>query len=144
VYAYAGGNPLRYVDRDGRFAGPIIRVVLRIVIPKILQLLEPPELDLDPDPSSEPDSDSSEDPPDDPSRPVEEPPCPRKGCTCTCRADADDRIPGNINKSTGAAKFAIATVTAKNCVKASKAAKKEAKQKLGMQPKHTKCRCSGK
>jgi hypothetical protein len=31
-----------------------------------------------------------------PNRKIPPPKCPKRGCTCTCRADADDTMPGNI------------------------------------------------
>jgi RHS repeat-associated protein len=66
---------------------------------------------------------------------------PKRGCTCTCRADADDTMPGNIKP--GLPRFALGTATAANCAQASVAAKREATKNLGMKPKHIPCVCVG-
>jgi len=76
------------------------------------------------------------------SRSIPMPEEPRRGCTCTCRADANDNIPGNIEP--GMQTFAFGTATASSCAQASKDAKREATHSLGMQPKHIDCRCAGK
>jgi RHS repeat-associated protein len=75
-------------------------------------------------------------------RSIPKPDCPKRGCTCTCRADADDTMPGNIKP--GLPRFAFGTATASNCSDASKDAKRIATQALGMKPKHIGCRCSEK
>jgi len=74
-------------------------------------------------------------------RSIPEPDKPKSGCTCICRADADDNMPGNIKP--GLPLFAFGTATAGNCAEASKAAKRAATQALGMKPKHIGCRCAG-
>src|SRR4051812_35429347 len=65
---------------------------------------------------------------------------PPRGCTCTCRADADDSMPGNVK--VGHLPYAFATATASDCAGATKTAKHDAIHTLGMKPKHVKCRCS--
>jgi hypothetical protein len=65
---------------------------------------------------------------------------PPRGCTCTCRADADDNMPGNIQP--GYLPYASATATASDCQIASAEAKRDAIHTLAMKPKHVKCRCS--
>ncbi|WP_435641573.1 RHS repeat domain-containing protein [Micavibrio aeruginosavorus] len=76
------------------------------------------------------------------SRTITLPQQPNKGCTCTCRADANDNIVGNIQP--GDKKFAFGTATASSCSAASKEAKRIAAKALGKQPKHSDCRCQGK
>jgi hypothetical protein len=66
---------------------------------------------------------------------------PPLGCTCICRADADDGMPGNVKA--GYLPYAVASATAPDCADASKAAKRDAIHTLAMKPKHVKCRCSG-
>lgn len=73
-------------------------------------------------------------------RAIEKPPCPKRGCTCTCRADADDTMPGNIQP--GRPLFAFGTVTASSCAEASTEAKRVAIHALGMKPKHVGCKCT--
>jgi len=75
-------------------------------------------------------------------RSIPQPKKPNCGCTCNCRADANDNIPGNIKPSDKT--FAFGTATAGNCAEASKQAKRNATRTLGKQPKHVGCRCSGK
>jgi hypothetical protein len=74
-------------------------------------------------------------------RSVPKPTRPPHGCTCTCRADADDGMPGNVNAELPL--FAFATVTAADCVIAARQGKREASSALQMKPKHVKCRCTG-
>jgi hypothetical protein len=69
------------------------------------------------------------------------PPKPPNGCTCNCRADADDGMPGNLKPDVPL--FAFATISAADCGTAAKEGKREATRKLGMKPKHVKCRCTG-
>ncbi len=57
------------------------------------------------------------------SRAIPKPKAPRCGCTCICRADADDNVPGNIRP--GDATFKFGTHTAPSCAEASKEAKKQ-------------------
>lgn len=76
------------------------------------------------------------------SRKIPEPCKPKRGCTCTCRADADDTMPGNITP--GRPTFAFGTATAGNCAEASKEAKRIATRSLGMKPKHIPCVCAGR
>jgi len=76
------------------------------------------------------------------SRAIKKPKKPKKGCTATCMADANDNIDGNIQP--GDITFAFATATAKTCPKARLAAKRAATHKLGKQPKHVQCKSSGK
>lgn len=75
-------------------------------------------------------------------RSVPKPAKPVRGCTCIARADADDTMPGNI--SGGRPLFTLVEITAANCVIASREAKRQATEKLGMKPKHLKVRCVGK
>ncbi len=75
------------------------------------------------------------------SRSIPVPKTPRCGCTCICRADADDNMVGNIIP--GMPLFAFGEATAHNCAQASKDAKRSATQALGMKPKHVGCRCAG-
>lgn len=77
-----------------------------------------------------------------PDRTVPQPKCPKRGCTCNCRADADDSMPGNVRP--GLPRFAFGSATASNCPEAKKAAKRIATQILGMKPKHILCRCVGR
>lgn len=65
---------------------------------------------------------------------------PPRGCTCTCRADADDGMPGNLKPDY--LPYALAEATDVDCVGAARQAKREAIHTLGMKPKHVKCRCS--
>ena len=74
------------------------------------------------------------------SRSVAKPAKPPRGCTCNCRADADDSMPGNVKPELPP--FAFATVTASDCAIAKRDGKREATRKLGMKPKHVKCRCT--
>jgi hypothetical protein len=64
---------------------------------------------------------------------------PRGECTCTCRADADDTMPGNIKPELKL--FAFGTASASNCARATKDAKRKATKLLGMKPKHIGCEC---
>ncbi len=73
-------------------------------------------------------------------RAIKKPPCPKRGCTCTCRADADDTMPGNIQE--GMPLFAFGTVTASSCAEAAREAKRAAIHSLAMKPKHVGCRCT--
>jgi hypothetical protein len=73
-------------------------------------------------------------------RSIAKPSRPPRGCTCTCRADADDNMPGNLKPDLPL--FAFATVTATDCTIAKRQGKREATGKLGMKPKHVKCRCT--
>lgn len=75
-------------------------------------------------------------------RTIPKPDRPSCGCTCNCRADANDNIPGNIKP--GDITFVIASATANNCKQAKKDAKRAAAKKLGKQPKHTDCLCEGR
>jgi uncharacterized protein RhaS with RHS repeats len=75
-------------------------------------------------------------------RSIPKPKTPKCGCTCICRADADDNMPGNIKDGIPLFQFGVAH--AENCNKAKKAAKKDASGKLGMKAKHTACRCEAK
>lgn len=75
-------------------------------------------------------------------RSIPKPAKPSCGCTCNCRADANDNIPGNIQP--GNKTFVIASATAENCAKAAKEAKRAATRALGKQPKHVGCRCAGR
>jgi hypothetical protein len=56
------------------------------------------------------------------------------------RADADDTMPGNLNPTRP--RYAFGEAVAADCAIASKEAKRLAINKLGMKPKHVKCRCS--
>jgi hypothetical protein len=71
-------------------------------------------------------------------RSVPMPPLPKKGCTCTARADANTNIPS----ATPA--FAFGTATANSCPEAARKAEAIATHKLGQQPKHVKKRCNGR
>jgi RHS repeat-associated protein len=73
-------------------------------------------------------------------RSIPKPAKPACGCTCICRADANDNIPGNIKP--GERTFAFGDATADSCAKATKEAKRIATRNLGKQPKHVPCRCS--
>jgi RHS repeat-associated protein len=73
------------------------------------------------------------------SRSIPTPKTPQCGCTCICRADADDNMVGNIQP--GKSLFAFGEATSHNCAQASKDAKRNATQALGMKPKHVGCRC---
>src|SRR5437870_977507 len=73
-------------------------------------------------------------------RSVAKPAKPPRGCTCNCRADADDSIPDNLKP--GLPLFAFATATAADCAIATKRACRDATRKLGMKPKHVKSRCT--
>lgn len=73
-------------------------------------------------------------------RSIPRPDPPRCGCTCICRADADETVPGNIKP--GMSRFAFGTHTASNCAEAAKEAKRTATHLLGMKPKHIGCRCA--
>jgi len=64
---------------------------------------------------------------------------PRRACTCTCRADADDTMPGNIKPALKP--FAFGTASASHCDTATKDAKRKATKLLGMKPKHIRCEC---
>jgi RHS repeat-associated protein len=75
-------------------------------------------------------------------RKIQQPECPKRGCTCTCRADADASMPGNIRP--GKPLFAFGTATEKNCGDAKRAAEKIAKHALGMKTKHVQCKCAGR
>jgi RHS repeat-associated protein len=75
-----------------------------------------------------------------PDRTVPQPKCPKRGCACNCRADADDSMPGNIRP--GLPTFAFGSATASNCPEAKKAAKRIATHALRMKPKHILCRCT--
>jgi RHS repeat-associated protein len=74
-------------------------------------------------------------------RTIRQPDCPNRGCTCTCRADADATMEGNIKP--GAPLHAFGTATASSCAEAAKAAKRIATRALGMKPKHIPCKCAG-
>jgi len=87
----------------------------------------------EPDPGADPNSS--------PDRRINPPNCPKKGCRCTCRADADDTMAGNIRP--GLPLFRFATWTASNCEEAVKEAKRLAIHRLGMKPKHVPCKCTG-
>jgi hypothetical protein len=69
-------------------------------------------------------------------RSVAKPPKPTHGCTCNCRADADDNMPGNLKPELPL--FAFATVTAADCIIAARKGKREATHQLRMKPKHVK------
>ena len=73
-------------------------------------------------------------------RSVAKPLKPPQGCTCNCRADADDTMPGNLRLELPL--FAFAAVTAADCAIAATQGKREATRRLGMKPKHVKCRCT--
>jgi len=73
-------------------------------------------------------------------RSVSKPPKPAEGCTCNCRADADDSMPGNMRPELP--RFAFASVTAADCAIAARQGKREATRRLRMKPKHVKCRCT--
>jgi RHS repeat-associated protein len=73
-------------------------------------------------------------------RSIPKPKKPACGCTCICRADANDNIPGNIKP--GEKAFAFGEATEDSCAKATKEAKRIATRNLGKQPKHLPCRCS--
>ncbi len=73
-------------------------------------------------------------------RAVQKPSRPLRGCACIARADADDTMPGNL--STERPRYAFGEAVAADCATASKEAKRIAISKLGMKPKHVKCRCS--
>ena len=73
-------------------------------------------------------------------RSVPLPEVPARGCTCICRADADDNMPGNLKRNLPL--YAFGESTASDCASAKKQAQYEATHTLGMKPKHVKCRCS--
>lgn len=73
-------------------------------------------------------------------RSIVKPPKPPQGCTCNCRADADDNMLGNVRLELPL--FAFAAVTATDCAVAARQGKREATRRLGMKPKHVKCRCT--
>jgi hypothetical protein len=73
-------------------------------------------------------------------RSVAKPAKPPRGCTCNCRADADDSMPDNLKP--GLPLFAFAAATAADCVIARKQACRDAIEKLRMKPKHVKSRCT--
>lgn len=87
-------------------------------------------------------SSATEDSEDTSPRTVFKPARPSKGCSCSCRADADDTMIGNIRS--GRQLFAIETASASDCETAKRRAKRAATKKLGMKPKHIKCRCNGR
>jgi hypothetical protein len=74
-------------------------------------------------------------------RSIPRPAKPACGCTCICRADANDNIPGNVKP--GDIAFAFGHATDDSCAKASKEAKRIATRNFGKQPKHVGCRCVG-
>lgn len=73
-------------------------------------------------------------------RTIPKPKKPACGCTCICRADANDNMPGNIKP--GDKTFAFGEATEDSCAKASKEAKRNATRNLGKQPKHIDCNCT--
>jgi hypothetical protein len=62
------------------------------------------------------------------------------GCRCLCRADADDRIEGNIKF--GHRRFAFGKGEGHDSATASKIGKRAATKNLGMIPKHIDCLCT--
>jgi RHS repeat-associated protein len=66
----------------------------------------------------------------------------RGNWTCVCRADCDDRIPGNCPDDTNQ-RFQFGTASHPSFGVAVKEAKRAATQVLGCQPKHIPCNCVG-
>ena len=140
TYSYVGGNPLLYFDSRGNVAatlggclagawgGPVgcgigagIGSIITIGAAGLIGSLIGSDSEVD-------------------GRSIPKPTKPKCGCTCICRADANDNISGNIKP--GEATFAFGEATEDSCSKASKAAKRIATHRLGKQPKHVGCRCT--
>lgn len=73
-----------------------------------------------------------------PNRNIIKPNKPAKGCTCTCRADNNENIPGHIGK------FAFVTGSGVSCSDAKNNARILAIKNLGSQPKHLQYKCHSK
>jgi len=139
TYAYVGDNPLLYVDPRGEagtavgclagvWTGPAgcgVGAAIGTIGTIVLGGLAANAIGSD----SQPDG-----------RSIPKPAKPKCGCTCICRADANDNIPGNIKP--GEPTFAFGEASAEDCAKASKEAKRIATHALGKQPKHVGCRCT--
>lgn len=149
LYGYVGGNPINVIDPMGLMDitwGQVGTGVLGGILTAIpdplsttvgLTMLSGLVLIIPGDQArSDQDSDTNEQ-----SRSIPKPCTPKKGCTCTCRADADGNMPGNIQP--GMSLFAFGTSTASDCSTATKEAKRQAIHALGaMKVKHVGCRCS--
>jgi RHS repeat-associated protein len=135
-YAYAGNSPLMEVDPTGEF------VVVLPALPAIVEgaltyggyllggILTAGIFSM---------------PGDDPAaiaRTVTFPERNRSLWTCNCRADCDDRIPGNCSEI-ATRRFAFGVGTGRNFSDAVKAGKRAAKEALGCIPKHQPCSCTG-
>ncbi|WP_339133397.1 MAG: RHS repeat-associated core domain-containing protein [Candidatus Electrothrix sp. GW3-4] len=131
LYAYVGGDPVNGVDPMGlQFPIPIPVPPPPIIAPSnspIMIELPSPEA-----PSQPTTFDLAE---------LSYPKRNRCGCTCTCRADYDGNMKNNPVPISGVLSV-TETVTANNCNRAKKIAKKLAAEKLGAKPKHQPCRCT--
>lgn len=129
LYIYANGAPLTITDPSGLFVPAAIagtEALVNLVGGLIVTAAAV----------------SAQNTIEDRARTIPQPKKPACGCTCICRADADDRMAGNVKP--GLPRFAFGEATADNCPKASKEAKRIATRNLRMQPKHIPCKCAGK
>jgi len=129
-YVYVYDDPLRQADPQGLFVGPAAAAGVEALITIAGALIANNARQ------------KAEEAMEEQGRTIPQPKKPSCGCTCICRADADDRIPGNIKP--GLPRFAFGEATAENCPKAVKEAKRRATHNLRMQPKHIPCKCAGK